>query len=116
MCEIVNNCSKIDLSTCSPIYAPVPNTSALYLEDGRGLDTLYDEKGCFYTDILRETNSYNAYMKFSLWMGILTIGMRSHRFLRVDMYMDLKCFKLGIRNRCLSNETSKVFEELCIYI
>ena len=73
MCEIVN-CSVIDVDTCSPIYEPGPNTSELFLEEGLGLDTLYDEEGCFYTDILRETNSYKAYMTFSLWMGILTIG------------------------------------------
>ena len=73
MCEVVN-CSVIDADTCSPIYEPGPNTSELFLEEGLGLDTLYDEEGCFYTDILRETNSYKAYMTFSLWMGILTIG------------------------------------------
>ena len=73
MCEIVN-CSVIDAASCSPIYDPGPNTSELFLEEGLGLDTLYDEEGCFYTDILRETNSYKAYMTFSLWMGILTIG------------------------------------------
>ena len=74
MCEIVN-CSVIDVTSCSPIYEPGPNTSELYLADDQELDTLYDEEGCFYTDILRETNSYKTYMKFSLWMGILTIGM-----------------------------------------
>lgn len=74
MCEIVN-CSVIDVTSCSPIYEPGPNTSELYLAEDQELDTLYDEEGCFYTDILRETNSYKTYMKFSLWMGILTIGM-----------------------------------------
>ena len=73
MCEIVN-CSVIDVSTCSPIYEPGPNTSELYLEEDQELYTLYDEEGCFYTDILRETNSYKKYMTFSLWMGIMTIG------------------------------------------
>ena len=74
MCEIVN-CSVIDVTSCSPIYEPGPNTSELYLAEDQELDTLYDEEGCFYTDILRETNSYKTYMKFSLWMGILTIGI-----------------------------------------
>ena len=74
MCEIVN-CSVIDVTSCSPIYEPGPNTSELYLAEDQELDTLYDEEGCFYTDVLRETNSYKAYMKFSLWMGILTIGI-----------------------------------------
>ena len=73
MCEIVN-CSVIDVSTCSPFYEPGPNTSELYPEEDQALDTLYDEEGCFYTDVLRETHSYKKYMTFSLWMGIMTIG------------------------------------------
>ena len=65
-------CHDINLTTCSPLpYDPFGNESQVSQED---LDTLYDEEGCFFTHVLRKTNRYETYMKFSLCMGILTIG------------------------------------------
>ena len=71
-CRAVN-CSEIDLSTCRPFpYESYSNESEEYLAEDQL--NLYDEDGCFYTDMLRSTRRYETYMNFSLCMGILTIG------------------------------------------
>ena len=71
-CRAVN-CSEIDLSTCRPFpYESYSNESEEYLAEDQ--INLYDEDGCFYTDMLRSTRRYETYMNFSLCMGILTIG------------------------------------------
>ena len=59
------NCSLINISTCSPL--PTFNGN-------RSREPFYDDEGCFYTDGLRKTEEYLTYMKFSLFMGILTLG------------------------------------------
>ena len=65
-------CHDINLTTCSPLpFDPFSNESQVSQED---LDSLYDEEGCFFTHVLRKTQRYETYMKFSLCMGILTIG------------------------------------------
>ena len=71
-CRAVN-CSEIDLSTCRPFpYESYSNETEEYLAEDQ--INLYDEDGCFYTDMLRSTRRYETYMNFSLCMGILTIG------------------------------------------
>ena len=82
-CEIIE-CARINLTTCKLLPPPV-NSSNMYLSSDE-LDNLYDDDGCFYTEMLRKTYRYETYMKFSLCMGILTIGKEnSHSiFQKVD--------------------------------
>ena len=71
----VANCSNINLTSCQPLfsYDVYSNESEDYLMEEDLID-LYDEDGCFYTDLQRRTQRYETYMNFSLCMGILTIG------------------------------------------
>ena len=85
-CERVN-CSSINISVCTPVqflpYEPLSyNSSEIYLSDD---ELSYDEEGCFYTDRLRRTYRYETYLKFSLCMGILTIGRENLTLLRIKL-------------------------------
>ena len=82
-CEIIE-CARINLTTCKLLPPPV-NSSNMYLSSDE-LDNLYDDDGCFYTEMLRKTYRYETYMKFSLCMGILTIGKEKFHsiFQKVD--------------------------------
>jgi len=99
-CRAVN-CSEIDLSTCRPFpYESYSNESEEYLAEDQ--INLYDEDGCFYTDMLRSTRRYETYMNFSLCMGILTIVSGSFGLVGNLVNIIVLCSQ-EMRTKCFNN-------------
>merc|ERR1712198_98764 len=103
-CDVVSNCTDVNLSTCTPYRFEIINGNSStqdYLTETE-LAELYDEQGCFYTEMLRRTHRYETYMKFSLCMGIMTIvsGMFG---LAGNLVNIIVLCSAEMRNKCFNN-------------